>query len=80
MLPFVQSAAWNDLMKSLRRRAQLFKRHDRPNKERQHMKVLAIDVGGTHVKILASEERTPQQFVSGPKMAAEEMVPQGTFL
>lgn len=44
------------------------------------MKVLAIDVGGTHVKILASEERTPQQFVSGPKMAAKEMVPQVTFL
>jgi polyphosphate glucokinase len=40
------------------------------------MKVLAIDVGGTHVKILASGERTPQKFVSGAKMTAKEMVPQ----
>lgn len=40
------------------------------------MKVLAIDVGGTHVKILASGETTPQKFVSGPKMTAQQMVSQ----
>jgi polyphosphate glucokinase len=40
------------------------------------MKVLAIDVGGTHVKILASGEKTPQKFVSGPKMTAKQMVSQ----
>ena len=40
------------------------------------LKVLAIDVGGTHVKILASGEKTPQKFVSGPKMTAEQMVSQ----
>ena len=40
------------------------------------MKVLVIDVGGTHVKILASGERTPQKFVSGPKMTAKQMVSQ----
>ena len=40
------------------------------------MKVLAIDVGGTHVKILVSGETTPQKFVSGPKMTAQQMVSQ----
>jgi polyphosphate glucokinase len=40
------------------------------------MKVLAIDVGGTHVKILASGEKTPQKFVSGPKMTAKQVVSQ----
>ena len=38
------------------------------------MKVLAIDVGGTHVKILATGQKTPQEFVSGPKMTAKQMV------
>jgi polyphosphate glucokinase len=38
------------------------------------MKVLAIDVGGTHVKILATGQRVPQKFVSGPKMMAKQMV------
>jgi polyphosphate glucokinase len=38
------------------------------------MEVLAIDVGGTHVKILASGRETPLKFVSGPKMTAEQMV------
>jgi polyphosphate glucokinase len=40
------------------------------------MKVLAIDVGGTHVKILASGKKTPLKFVSGPKMTAKQMVSQ----
>jgi polyphosphate glucokinase len=40
------------------------------------MKVLSIDVGGTHVKILASGENTVQKFVSGPKMTAKQMVSQ----
>jgi polyphosphate glucokinase len=38
------------------------------------MKVLAIDVGGTHVKILATGQKTPQEFVSGPQMTARQMV------
>lgn len=38
------------------------------------MKVLAIDVGGTHVKVLLSGEDTPRKFESGPKMTASEMV------
>ena len=38
------------------------------------MNVLAIDVGGTHIKILATGEQTPLTFVSGPKMTAKQMV------
>jgi polyphosphate glucokinase len=38
------------------------------------MKVLAIDVGGTHVKILATDQEAPQKFESGPKMTAKLMV------
>ena len=35
--------------------------------------VLAVDVGGSHVKALASNESERRRFVSGPKMTAEEM-------
>lgn len=38
------------------------------------MKVLAVDVGGTHVKILASGERAQRQFPSGPRLTARAMV------
>ena len=38
------------------------------------MNVLVIDVGGTHVKILASGETEKREFDSGPKMTAQEMV------
>ena len=38
------------------------------------MKVLVIDVGGTHVKILASGRRMPQKFASGPTMTPKQMV------
>ena len=38
------------------------------------MKVLAIDVGGTHVKMLATSQKASQEFVSGPKMTAKQMV------
>jgi polyphosphate glucokinase len=38
------------------------------------MKILAIDVGGTHVKVLLSGESTPRKFVSGPNMTAKKMV------
>jgi len=36
--------------------------------------VLIIDVGGTHVRVLASGERTPRKFASGPKLTARQMV------
>ncbi|MBV8774678.1 MAG: ROK family protein [Deltaproteobacteria bacterium] len=38
------------------------------------MKVLVIDVGGTHIKILAAGQKVPQKFVSGPTMTAKQMV------
>jgi polyphosphate glucokinase len=38
------------------------------------MKILAIDVGGTHVKLLVSGEKARREFESGPKLTASEMV------
>ena len=38
------------------------------------MKVLVIDVGGTHVKILATGETEHRRFDSGPGMTAQQMV------
>jgi len=40
------------------------------------MKVLAIDVGGTNIKLLASGQETRRKFPSGPTMAAKDMVEQ----
>jgi polyphosphate glucokinase len=38
------------------------------------MNILVIDVGGTHVKILASREREKREIESGPTMTAQQMV------
>ena len=38
------------------------------------MNVLAIDIGGTSVKILASGEKEPRKFPSGPHLTPREMV------
>jgi len=38
------------------------------------VKVLVIDVGGTHVKILAPGVKEPSKIVSGPTMTASRMV------
>jgi polyphosphate glucokinase len=38
------------------------------------MRVLVIDVGGTHVKILATGEKAHREFVSGPTLTARQMV------
>jgi polyphosphate glucokinase len=38
------------------------------------MRVLVIDVGGTHVKVLATGRKTHRQVESGPTMTAEQMV------
>lgn len=38
------------------------------------MKILVVDVGGTHVKILASGHRAERKFDSGPAMTARQMV------
>ncbi|MEP7345288.1 MAG: ROK family protein [Gemmatimonadaceae bacterium] len=38
------------------------------------MKVLVVDVGGTHVKVLATGRRTPIKFDSGPTLTPRAMV------
>jgi polyphosphate glucokinase len=38
------------------------------------MNVLVVDVGGTHVKILATGEDTPRKLPSGPSLTASQMV------
>jgi polyphosphate glucokinase len=38
------------------------------------MNILAIDVGGTHVKVLATGHRKSVEIPSGPKMTARQMV------
>lgn len=38
------------------------------------MNVLAVDVGGTHVKILASGQEKRREFPSGPTLTAQQMV------
>jgi glucose-6-phosphate isomerase len=38
------------------------------------MRVLVVDVGGTHVKVLASGEKTSREFPSGPTLTAAQMV------
>jgi polyphosphate glucokinase len=42
--------------------------------DRRIVKVLAVDVGGTHVKILATGKKEKREFASGPGMTAEQMV------
>jgi polyphosphate glucokinase len=37
-------------------------------------KILVIDVGGTHVKILSTGHTTPRRFSSGPEMTAQQMI------
>src|SRR5262249_57619800 len=36
--------------------------------------VLAVDIGGTHVKLLATGQTEARKFVSGPNMTPQEMV------
>ena len=38
------------------------------------MNVLVVDVGGTHVKILATGQKERREFVSGPALTAKQMV------
>jgi len=36
--------------------------------------ILAIDVGGSHVKVMTSKNRTKREFESGPDLTAKDMV------
>jgi polyphosphate glucokinase len=38
------------------------------------MNVLVVDVGGTHVKVLATGQKEMREFPSGPALTAEQMV------
>ena len=38
------------------------------------MRVLVVDIGGTHVKVLATGQKVPREFASGPTLTAEQMV------
>ena len=40
----------------------------------QSPKVLAVDVGGTHVKILATGQKVRREFASGPSLTPQKMV------
>jgi polyphosphate glucokinase len=44
-----------------------------PKADRRMKTVLAVDVGGTHVKILATGKKEKREFASGPGMTADEM-------
>ncbi|HTV57011.1 MAG TPA: ROK family protein, partial [Terriglobia bacterium] len=46
----------------------------RPPKPAVSHRVLVLDVGGTHVKALATGQKEPREIVSGPKMTASQMV------
>ena len=39
-------------------------------------KVLVIDIGGTHVKLMAAGQKVKREFVSGPKMGPADMARQ----
>src|ERR1700735_165998 len=43
---------------------------DSKNAPKADPKVLVIDVGGTHVKLLMTGQKEPTKFVSGPRMTA----------
>jgi predicted NBD/HSP70 family sugar kinase len=40
----------------------------------REMKILVLDVGGSHVKCVATDHKIPVEFKSGPKLTPERMV------
>jgi len=42
--------------------------------QKQGKSILVIDVGGTHIKVLATGQKEPVKIESGPKMTAKKMV------
>jgi polyphosphate glucokinase len=48
----------------------------RPGNATDAIKTLVLDVGGTHVKMLAAGHRVPRKFESGPTMGPDSMVRQ----
>ncbi|MGB7120806.1 MAG: hypothetical protein WBE02_13845, partial [Bradyrhizobium sp.] len=49
----------------------------KPARKRTKQKtILAVDVGGTHVKVMTNKVHTMREFASGPHLSAKEMVKQ----
>lgn len=48
--------------------------NDEAKRKKGGWKILVIDVGGTHVKVLATGQHAPRKMVSGPKMTPAKMV------
>jgi polyphosphate glucokinase len=46
----------------------------KPGQTAKARKVLVIDVGGTNVKLLATGQKEPKKYASGPSMTAQKMV------
>lgn len=44
------------------------------------MKVLVIDIGGTHIKVASSDNPVPLKIISGPTLTAEQMTAQVLLL
>jgi len=42
----------------------------------KHMKILVVDVGGSHVKCVATDNKNPVKLKSGPKLTPDRMVRQ----
>jgi len=40
----------------------------------EHLKILVVDVGGSHVKCVATDHSHPSRFKSGPKLTPDRMV------
>ncbi|HUK03142.1 MAG TPA: ROK family protein [Steroidobacteraceae bacterium] len=47
---------------------------DKPRPPRRSSRILTVDVGGTHVKVLLRGKNKPREFASGPKLTARQMV------
>src|SRR6201997_4367201 len=43
-------------------------------KRKSRPTILAIDVGGSHVKVMTNKDRAKREFVSGPDLSAKTMV------
>jgi polyphosphate glucokinase len=46
----------------------------RTNRTKKARNILVVDVGGTHIKVLATAEKEPRELLSGPNMTPSKMV------
>ena len=46
----------------------------RTNRRKRARNVLVVDVGGTHIKVLATGEKEPRNVLSGPSMTPSKLV------